>query len=117
MKMSDKMYNILKFIVQHIFPAIAAFYFVLSSSANLPYCEEVLGSIAAIETALGAYLGISTSKYNKTKDGTFEIDTSDPETDNYRLKIDVPLESLVNKTSLNLKIDANANLSQEKQTI
>lgn len=65
MKMSNKTYDILKWIAQFALPAIATLYFALAGIWGLPYGEQVVGTITAIDTFLGVVLGISTAKYNK----------------------------------------------------
>lgn len=65
--MSNKMYDILKWIAQILLPAIATLYFALAGIWNLPYGEAVVGTITAIDTFLGVLLGISTADYNKKK--------------------------------------------------
>ena len=67
MKMSNKVYDILKAIAQIILPGIGTLYFALASIWNLPFGEEVVGTITAIDTFLGALLGVSTATYNKEK--------------------------------------------------
>lgn len=68
MKMSNKVYDILKVIAQIILPGIGTLYFALASIWNLPFGEEVVGTITAIDTFLGALLGVSTATYNKEKE-------------------------------------------------
>ena len=63
--MSNKVYDILKFIAQIVLPALATLYFALSSIWGLPYGEQIVGTITAIDAFLGALLGVSTAKYNK----------------------------------------------------
>lgn len=65
MKMSNKVYDILKWISLIVLPAIGTLYFALAGIWGLPYGEEVVGTIVAIDTFLGALLGISTAQYNK----------------------------------------------------
>ena len=65
MKLSNKTYDILKWIAQILLPAIATLYFALSKIWGFPYAAEVVGTISAIDVFLGAVLGISTSEYNK----------------------------------------------------
>jgi len=65
MKMDNKVYDVLKYIAQIVLPAIATFYFALSQIWGLPYGEEIVGTISAIDVLLGALLGISTMQYNK----------------------------------------------------
>lgn len=66
--MSNKVYDILKFIAQIVLPAIGTLYFGLATIWGLPYAGEIVGTITAVDTFLGAILGISTIKYNKSKD-------------------------------------------------
>jgi len=63
--MSNKMYDVLKFVAQIVLPAIGALYFALSKIWGLPLGVEVVGTIAAIDVFLGAILGLSSAKYNK----------------------------------------------------
>lgn len=63
--MSNRTYDILKFIAQILLPALGTLYFALASIWNLPYGEQVVGTISAVDAFLGALLGISTKKYNK----------------------------------------------------
>lgn len=65
MKLSNKTYDILKWVALILLPAIGALYFGLAQIWNLPYAEEIVGTITIIDTFLGAILGISTSSYNK----------------------------------------------------
>ena len=64
-EMSNKTYDVLKFIAQILLPALGTLYFALASIWNLPYGEQVVGTISAVDAFLGALLGISTKKYNE----------------------------------------------------
>lgn len=63
--MSNKVYDILKWIALVVLPAIATLYFALSGIWGLPYGEQIVGTITAIDTFLGAILGISNIQYKK----------------------------------------------------
>lgn len=63
--MSNRMYDILKYIAQIVLPALATLYFALSTIWGLPYGEQVVGTLTAIDAFLGALLGISTAQYRK----------------------------------------------------
>lgn len=65
MTMNNKVYDILKWIALVVLPGIGAFYFTLASIWGLPYAEQIVGTITAVDTLLGTLLGISTAKYNK----------------------------------------------------
>lgn len=64
--MNNKMYDVLKWIAQYGLPALGTLYFALAGIWNLPYGEEVVGTITAIDAFLGVLLGISTAQYNKS---------------------------------------------------
>lgn len=66
--MSDKVYDILKYVAQILLPAIGTLYFALAAIWNLPYSEEIVGTITAIDTFLGILLGISSVNYKKEND-------------------------------------------------
>lgn len=65
MKMSDRLYDILKWIALLLLPAAGTLYFALSNIWGLPFGEQVVGTITAIDTFLGAILGITTTQYKK----------------------------------------------------
>lgn len=65
MKLSNKVYDILKFIAQIFLPALGTLYFALAGIWNFPLAEQVVGTITAVDTFLGIILGLSTSNYNK----------------------------------------------------
>lgn len=62
---SNKTYDILKWIAMYLIPAAGTLYFALANIWNLPYGEEVVGTLTAVDTFLGVLLGISTNQYNK----------------------------------------------------
>jgi hypothetical protein len=66
MKMSNKVYDGLKWIVTVVLPAIAALYTALSGIWGFPYGEQIVGTIVAVETFLGVVLQVSNAKYKKT---------------------------------------------------
>jgi len=68
MKMSNKVYDILKFVAQILLPALATLYFALAKIWGFPYAAEVVGTISAVDAFLGAILGISTAQYNKANE-------------------------------------------------
>lgn len=63
--MSNKVYNVLKWVAMIALPALATLYLGLSQIWGLPYGEEVSATITLIDTFLGTVLMISTSQYNK----------------------------------------------------
>lgn len=68
--LSDKVYNVLKTIAQYVLPATATLYFGLAKIWNLPYPEQIVGTIMALDTFLGAILGLSLVEYNRRETQT-----------------------------------------------
>lgn len=65
MKLTNKVYDILKWIAMYLLPAAGTLYFALAGIWGLPYGEQIVGTITAIDTFIGVILGISTRAYNK----------------------------------------------------
>ena len=63
--MSDKVYNILKWITMIVLPSLGTLYFALTLIWGLPFGEEINGTVNAVVTCLGVILGVSTAKYKK----------------------------------------------------
>jgi len=63
MILSNKRYDVLKWITLVVLPAFSTFYMALSGSWNLPFPIEVGATIAALDVFLAALLGVSTSNY------------------------------------------------------
>ena len=74
--LSEKWYNILKWIAQVVLPAAATFYLTIGALWNLPNPEKVAATIVAFDTFLGVVLMLATNSYNKSDakyDGAIEI--------------------------------------------
>ena len=67
MKISNKVYDVLKWIAQYLLPALGTLYFALSTIWGFPYGEHVVGTITAIDAFLGAILGLSSATYYKNE--------------------------------------------------
>ena len=68
MKMSNKVYDVLKWIALIVLPATATAYFGLASIWGFPYGDQIIGTISVAEVFLGTVLGISSANYKKTGD-------------------------------------------------
>lgn len=75
--MSNKVFDVLKWIALVVLPAIGTLYFALAGIWNLPYGEEVVGTITAVDAFLGALLGVSNANYNKKLVGAEDIEVGD----------------------------------------
>jgi len=64
--MNNKIYDILKFIAQIVLPATATLYIGLAQFWNIPYPQQIGGTIMLVDAFLGTLLGISSKNYNKS---------------------------------------------------
>lgn len=65
MKLTNKTYDRLKWVAQYLLPALGTLYFTVSGIWGLPYGEQVVGTITAVDTFLGVVLGVSSAEYHK----------------------------------------------------
>ena len=65
MKMSNSVYDILKFVAQIVLPAVATLWAALGKIWGWPLVTEITATICAVDTFLGALLGISSYQYNQ----------------------------------------------------
>lgn len=68
MTMSNKTYDILKFIALKVLPALATLILALGAIWNIPYSEAIAATLTAIDTFLGALLGVSSKKYAESEE-------------------------------------------------
>lgn len=65
MKMSNKVYDVLKWIAQIALPALATLCVAVCGIWKLPYTEQIVCTVTALDTFLGVVLGISNAQYKK----------------------------------------------------
>jgi len=65
MKMSDKLYDFLKWVAILFLPALSTLVAVVFKIWELPYGSEIAATITAVGTFLGAILGVSHIQYKK----------------------------------------------------
>ena len=63
--LSNKQYDILKWVALVLLPALGTLYFALAGIWGFPFGEQIVGTITAIDTFLGVILGISSANYKK----------------------------------------------------
>lgn len=63
--MSNKVYDIMKWVAQYALPALGTLYFALAGIWGFPYGEQIVGTITAVDTFLGVVLGVSSANYKK----------------------------------------------------
>ena len=70
--MSNKLYDVLKWVAMVVLPAIGTLYFALAGIWGFTYAEQIGGTITAVVTFLGVVLGISSAQYKKSHDENSE---------------------------------------------
>lgn len=107
MHLSNKNYDILKWVAQILLPALGTFYFALGSLWGLPFIEQTVGTITAIDVFLGVLLGISGKNYeaNEKYDGDLVIagDRED-QPDLFSLELTKHPEDIAKKKDLVLRV-------------
>lgn len=63
--MSNKVYDVLKYVALVVLPALAVLYSTISQIWGLPFHDAIPDTIMAIDLFLGALLKISSNHYNK----------------------------------------------------
>ena len=66
MKMSNKIYDVLKWVALVVLPAVAIFYESLAGIWGLPFPEQIPDTIMIVDLLLGTLLGVSSANYKKT---------------------------------------------------
>lgn len=105
--LSNVWYDRLKWVAQIGLPAVGTLYFTIAMIYGLPAAQEIVGTIVALDTFLGAVLGLSSKQYNNSDerfDGVLEV----VENDNrliHTLQIATPPEELREKGSITFKVE------------
>lgn len=68
MKLSNEIYDLIRYIADMILPAVGTLYFALAGIWNFPYGEQIVGTITAIVAFLDVVLGISKRNYLKEQE-------------------------------------------------
>lgn len=91
--LSNKAYDILKYLTIIVLPAIGSAYTGLAKIWPLPYASEIPATIMVICTFLGAILCISTAQYNAAQTGkhlpagpTYGPEVPDPDADDAKFE-------------------------------
>lgn len=70
--MSNKLYDVLKWLVILFIPALATLYRGIAGIWDLPFVDEIPQTLIAVDTFLGAIIGLSTIDYNKKKEAELQ---------------------------------------------
>ena len=68
MKMSNKVYDVLKWLALVAFDAVGYFYQEIANVWSLPFGDEVLKTCVALSILLGTLIGVSSARYKKNSE-------------------------------------------------
>ena len=63
--MSNKLYDVLKWIAMYLLPALGTLYFALAGIWGFPYGEQILATLTGLNAALGAVVKYYKARYDK----------------------------------------------------
>ena len=112
--MTNKTYDILKYIQQIVLPALATLYVGLAKFWNFPFPTEIAGTIMLVDAFMGVLLKLESNAYYKSgrdTDGVLMIDPNG-DTEKWLFQMNgTPIDEIAGKHQITLKVDGNADLS------
>lgn len=111
LKITNKMYDALKWVAMYLLPALGTLYFALAGIWGFPYGEQIVGTITAVDTFLAFILKLSDSGYEG--DGVIHVDSSQDAKDVIKLDFntDDPIEMTRDKKYVTLKVNWNEEIN------
>jgi hypothetical protein len=109
MTLDNSTYDKLKFIALVVLPALATLVVAVNPLWDIPNQDAIVGTIIAVDTFLGALLGLSSKQYNEAAenfDGYLDAEGEDPDTGhpNLNLVITKPPQDLLGGNQVRLRI-------------
>jgi hypothetical protein len=105
MTLSNKTYDALMVLAQIILPGAGALYAAVAGIWGLPATEQVLGTIAAVDTFLGTVLKVISTKYTPAHAGHIVIDDTMPDKKVFQIQLNGdPEKVLEGKKSVTLGV-------------
>nr|DAJ16173.1 MAG TPA: holin [Siphoviridae sp. cttiG1] len=105
--LNDKAYQITKWTVMIVMPALITFWITLANVWHIPHGDAVSATATAITTFLGVITGISTRAYNKSDDrfdGVMTVEEKDGKLVN-TLELNNHPVTLMDKDEATFKVD------------
>lgn len=107
--MSDGAYNKLKFLALLLIPALGALYFGLAQIWHLPKAEEVVGTVAVLDTFLGVLVRYAAASFDKSDEKYFGEITPEVTQDGrkvFSLDLNAHPEVIENKSEVVFKVNS-----------
>ena len=108
---APKTYDILKWTVMVVLPAISTLYLGLATLWGLPAAEKVVGTITLLTTFLGVLIGISANRYKNSDaphDGRLVVHEDPGGVSGFMLELDGDPELLKDKDAISFRVQKPA---------
>lgn len=106
--LSNTTYDVLRWIVTVVFPALGAAYFGLAAIWGFPFGEQIVGTLAVLTTFGGVLLKISSTQYKKHPDGEILITPENTQNGLYPFKVDIPYAELEGRDTITIKVNKDS---------
>lgn len=107
--LGDAVYGKLKSLALVVIPAVSTLYFTLGSVWDFPSVEQMIGTLAALDTFLGVLLGLSTRSYNASEAryvGTMMVQAKEDGGKLFTLELNGDPADLEQRKEVIFKVDA-----------
>ena len=104
--LSNKVYDVLKFVALVLLPAIGTLYFGVAAIWGLPKADEVVGTVLVVDTFLGVVLGVTNQNYKNSDarfDGQMDL-VPDHENDVTDARLNVDPAAIATKDEVVIKV-------------
>lgn len=102
MKLSNKVYDVLKWIASYLLPGLTTLWLAVGKIWNIPYTTEIGATMAAIDVFMHTVLGISKKNYNG--EGEITVDENGAVT-NFTIQNGTSIHELTEKNNVVLKVN------------
>ena len=105
--MSNSTFDVLKRAAELGLPALGALYFALAQIWGLPYGEQVVGTVAAVNTFVGVIVVIARNQYNNQDgmyDGDLLVSKNSDDAVSYMMELNHDPEEILGQTEFRLKV-------------
>lgn len=98
--LSDRVFKLVRRLVEYVLPASGALYASLAALWGLPYPEQIVGTIAAVTVFLAAVVGLSRAAYNNSEVGVAKariaevVESLPPDANEINIQVQRPNQQL-----------------------
>ena len=105
--LNDRWYTILEWVARVLLPATATLYGALGGLWGFPNVPQVVGTIVAVDTFLGLFIGLAQRSYDSSAakfDGNVVVSTNDNGVKTFSLELDKNPDELASMDKITFKV-------------